>query len=189
MDLIGAALSNPINRAILQRLPLLGAPQVCLVAGCIYQAWWNRMAGQPAQAQVKDYDIFYFDDADLSWEAEDEIIQRGRALFADLDALIEIRNQARVHLWYPQRFGAPYPQLASAADGIGRFLARCTCIGLMPMGDGSLKLIAPYGLDELERGLLRPNENAPSLHRYRDKAMSYAARWPFLKIEEMGGDR
>jgi len=37
---------------------------------------------------------------------------------------IEIRNQARVHLWYPRRFGAPYPQLASAEDGIGRFLAQ-----------------------------------------------------------------
>lgn len=188
MDLIGAALSNPMNRAILQRLPLLGAAQACLVAGCIYQAWWNRQAGQPAHAQLKDYDVFYFDDSDLSWEAEDKVIQRGRALFADLDALIEIRNQARVHLWYPQRFGAPYPQLTSAADGIGRFLVRCTCVGLMPMGDGSLKLIAPYGLDELEQGLLRPNANAPSLNRYRDKAMSYAARWPFLKIEEIAGD-
>src|SRR5262245_36578795 len=185
MDLVGTALRNPINRAILQRLPLLGASQTWLVAGCVYQAVWNERAGRAPQSEVKDYDIFYFDDSDLSWEAEDEIIQRGRALFADLDGLIEIRNQARVHLWYPQRFGAPYPQLTSAADGIGRFLVRCTCIGLMPLGDGSLKLIAPYGLDELERGLLRPNDNAPSLHRYRDKATSYAARWPFLRIEEI----
>lgn len=184
MDLIGAALSNPINRAILQRLPLLGAPQATLVAGCVYQALWNRQAGAKANAQVKDYDIFYFDDADLSWEAEDRVIQRGKALFADLDGLIEIKNQARVHLWYPQRFGAPYPTLTSAADGIGRFLVRCTCIGLMPQGDGSLLLQAPYGLEELEQGLLRPNANAPSLHRYHDKAASYAARWPWLKILE-----
>lgn len=183
-DLIGAALSNPINRAILQRLPLLGASQACLVAGCVYQALWNRQAGEPAQAQVKDYDVFYFDAADLSWEAEDAVIQRGRVLFADLDALIEIRNQARVHLWYPERFGAPYPQLASCADGIGRFLVRCTCVGLMPLGDGSLRLIAPYGLDELEQGRLRPNANAPSLHRFRDKAMTYLERWKWLKIEE-----
>lgn len=184
MDLVGAALSNPINRAILQRLPLLGAPQAALVAGCVFQAAWNRQAGAAAQAQVKDYDIFYFDDSDLSWEAEDRVIQRGRALFADLDALIEIRNQARVHLWYPRRFGAAYPQLASAADGIGRFLVRCTCVGLMPQGDGALKLIAPYGLDELERGELRPNANAPSLERFHDKAASYVARWPWLKIIE-----
>ena len=36
MDLVAAALSNPINRAILQRLPLLGVEQPYLVAGCIF---------------------------------------------------------------------------------------------------------------------------------------------------------
>jgi hypothetical protein len=106
MDLVGTALRNPINRAILQRLPLLGAPQCWLVAGCIYQVAWNERAGHTPQSDIKDYDIFHFDDADLSYEAEDAVIQRGRVLFADLDGLIEIRNQARVHLWYPQRFGA-----------------------------------------------------------------------------------
>ena len=184
MDLVGSALRNPINRAILQRLPLLGAPQCWLVAGCIYQAAWNERLGHAPQSNIKDYDIFYFDDSDLGWEAEDAIIRRGRVLFADLDGLIEIRNQARVHLWYPQRFGAPYPQLASAEDGIGRFLARCTCVGLAPQGDGSLRLYAPYGLDELEQGIIRPNANAPTLLRYREKAESYRARWPFLKIED-----
>ena len=69
-------------------------------------------------------------------------------------------------------------------DGIDRFLVRCTCVGLSPQGDGSLKLYAPYGLDELEQGILRPNANAPSLHRFRDKAQSYVERWPWLKIED-----
>ncbi len=35
MNLVGTALRNPINRAILQRLPLLGVPQTWLVAGCV----------------------------------------------------------------------------------------------------------------------------------------------------------
>lgn len=184
MDLVGTALRNPINRAILRRLPLLGAPQALLVAGCVYQAAWNERVGRSPQRDIKDYDIFYFDNTDLSWEAEDAVIQRGRALFADLDGLVEIRNQARVHLWYPRRFGAPYPALASAEDGIGRFLVRCTCVGLAPRDDGSLRLYAPYGLDELELGILRPNANAPTHHRFREKAESYKARWSFLQIED-----
>ena len=68
--------------------------------------------------------------------------------------------------------------------GIGRFLVRCTCVGLAPQGDGSLTLYAPYGLDELARGVLRPNGNAPSLLRFREKADSYRARWPFLEIDD-----
>jgi len=34
-------LSNPANRAILQRLPALGLPDAWLVAGCLFQTVWN----------------------------------------------------------------------------------------------------------------------------------------------------
>ena len=111
MDLVGTALRNPINRAILQRLPLLGAPQCWLVAGCIYQAAWNERVGRTPQSDIKDYDIFYFDDSDLAGRRRMPSSSAGACCSRDLDGLIEIRNQARVHLWYPQRFGAPYPQL------------------------------------------------------------------------------
>src|SRR2546430_7281599 len=104
MDLITAALANPLNRKILERLPALGAPNSCLVAGSVYQAFWNALSGRPTAEGVKDYDIFYCDGRDLSYEAEDIVIQRARVLFADLDVLIDVKNQARVHLWYPQRF-------------------------------------------------------------------------------------
>ena len=185
MDLITAALANPINRKILERLPMLGAPQACLVAGSIYQAWWNALSGRPVAEGVKDYDVFYFDDRDLSYEAEDAVIQRARALFADLDVLVDVKNEARVHLWYPQRFGGDYPQLHRVEDGIARFLSRCTCVGLMPQVDGTLRLIAPYGIEETRRGELKPNALwCPSMERFREKAGSYIARWPWLRIVE-----
>jgi uncharacterized protein len=184
MDLITAALANPINRKILERLPMLGAPNACLVAGAIYQAWWNALSDRPVAAGVKDYDLFYFDD-DLSYDAEDRVIQSAHALFADLDVLIDVKNQARVHLWYPQRFGGDYPQLKKVEDGIARFLVRSTCIGLMPQGDGTLRLIAPYGMEETRRGELRPNALwCPDIERFRSKAASYVARWPWLKTIE-----
>src|SRR3954447_18165663 len=85
MDLIAAALANPINRKILERLPLLGAPNACLVAGSVYQAYWNALSDHPVAEGVKDYDLFYFDADDLSYEAEDAVIRRAATLFADLD--------------------------------------------------------------------------------------------------------
>jgi hypothetical protein len=184
MDLITAALANPINRKILERLPMLGAPNACLVAGSIYQAFWNALSDRPVAESVKDYDLFYFD-ADLSYDAEDAVIQRARALFADLDVLIDVKNQARVHLWYPQRFGGDYPQLEQVEDGIARFLVRSTCIGLMPQVSGTLRLVAPYGTDETRLGELRPNALwCPDIARFRAKAQSYVERWPWLKIIE-----
>ena len=185
MDLIAAALANPINRKILERLPLLGAPHACLVAGSVYQALWNARANRPAAEGVKDYDLFYYDGTDLSYEAEDRVIARARALFADLDVLIDVKNQARVHLWYPQRFGGAYPPLARVEEGVARFLVRATCVGLMPQVAGTLALIAPYGLEETAAGILAPNPHwRPSLERFRAKAESYRARWPWLRIVE-----
>ena len=186
MDLITAALGNPSNRKRLERLPALGAPNACLVAGSVYQALWNALGDRPVAESVKDYDLFYFDAGDLSYEAEDRVVQRARALFADLDVLVDVKNQARVHLWYPQRFGGDYPPLGGVEDGIARFLVRATCIGLMPQVDGALRLIAPYGTDELRQGVLKPNAVwCPDLARFRGKAASYVARWPWLRIVEI----
>jgi hypothetical protein len=185
MDLITAALGNPNNRKILERLPALDAPHACLVAGSVYQALWNALSGRQVAEGVKDYDLFYFDAADLSYEAEDKVVQRARALFADLDVLVDVKNQARVHLWYPQRFGGDYPRLMSVEDGIARFLVRATCIGLLPQAEGTLRLIAPYGTDELREGVLAPNGlRRPDMERFRAKAASYVARWPWLRVVE-----
>jgi hypothetical protein len=185
MDLVSAALANPINRKILERLPALGAPQACLVAGSVYQALWNAVSGRPVAEGIKDYDLFYYDGADLSYEAEDVVITRARALYADLDILLDVKNQARVHLWYPRRFGGDYPRLEKVEDGIARFLVKCTCIALMPQVDGALKLIAPYGVEECRRGELRPNPLwRPDPAKFRAKAMSYVERWPWLRIVE-----
>ena len=59
---------------------------------------WNIDAGWPAEAGILDYDLAYFDDSDLSWDAEDAVIQAGNEIFADLPAPVQIRDQARVHL-------------------------------------------------------------------------------------------
>ena len=180
--LIDIAMSNPVNEHIASRLPSLGLSQCMLTAGCLFQAVWNHQSGLPAASGVKDYDIFYFD-ADLSWEAENEVILETRQLFNDLDVKIDIKNQARVHLWYGERFGRAYPRLESARDGVDRYLVAGTCIGFDPETG---EVYAPYGLDDVGQGLLRPNPQnlQPDLFAY--KARSYQERWPWLKVLEPG---
>ncbi len=142
---------------------------------------WNLASGRAAEWGIKDYDVFYFDDSDLSWDAEDAVIRRVEALVADLGVRVETRNQARVHLWYEQRFGGSYPKLASARDGIDRYLVACTCVGI-EVASGAL--YAPCGLQELEAGLLRPNPLNIRADLFRMKAADYRTRWPWLRILE-----
>lgn len=179
-QLRAAALADPVNAALLPRLRGLALPQGFLTAGCLFQAVWNRRDGHPPGWGVKDYDVFYFDDRDLSWAAEDAVIRRCRPVFADLGVTVEVKNQARVHLWYAQHFGAPYPQLRSARDAIDRYLIACTCIGIEA---ASGALYAPNGLQELFDGVLRinPHHRQPAL--FRAKAEDYRRRWPWLRIE------
>jgi hypothetical protein len=65
--------------------------------------------------------------------------------------------------------------------GIDRFLICSTCIGL---DVDSGELYAPHGLDELEHGILRMNPNFPQPDQFRKKALSYQARWDWLRVAE-----
>lgn len=159
----------------------LDLPQGYLTAGCLFQTIWNARSGRAPDWGIKDYDVFYYDSGDLSWEAEDAVIQRVAQRCADLPVAIEVKNQARVHLWYEQRFGSSYPVLTSACDGIARYLVECTCVGIKA---DTGALYAPYGFDDLWHGRLRINPAHARPEQFRDKAEAYRARWPWLEICE-----
>lgn len=174
------AMDNPINAEIISRLASLGLSECMLTAGCLFQAVWNHQAGWPLNQGIKDYDVFYFDN-ELSWEAENEVINAAKPLFEDLQVNVEIKNQARVHLWYEQRFARAYPQLRSSKDGIDRYLIAGTCIGL---DAATGELYASNGLADIEQGLLRINPKNRQPDLFIHKAKSYQRRWPWLKIIE-----
>jgi uncharacterized protein len=176
---VDIAMSNPANVELLSRLPSLRLSEGYLTAGCLFQPVWNRASGWPIDRGIKDYDVFYFDAHDLSWEAEDSIIRRVEHITDDLGIKVETRNQARVHLWYEQRFGVHCPQLTSARDGIDRFLISCTCVGIEISTNG---LYAPNGLQDLANGVLRMNPTNAQPTLFRRKAADYQARWPWLTV-------
>ena len=174
-------LQNRHNQRILAQLPALGLPDAWLVAGCLFQTVWNLRSGNPPEAHIKDYDLFYFDPADLSEAAEARVNERVLACFAGQGITVEAKNQARVHTWYQDYFGFPYPALGSSRDGIDRFLVTSTCVGLKAGGSG-LELYAPNGLDDLYQGRLGPNPLCPHLPLFEKKARAYQERWPWLQV-------
>ncbi|MFC4455870.1 nucleotidyltransferase family protein [Deinococcus sonorensis] len=174
-EFLAAIQQNPVNAAILERLPDLGLPDAQLVAGALFGTVWNLQGGEAPTRHIRDYDLFYWD-PDTSYAAEDRQIQRAEQLFRDLKSPIELRNQARVHLWFPERHGVERPPLLSVQEGIDQFLVRCTCLGVNAAGE----VYAPCGLSELEAGVLRPNPRNHTPHLYAAKVQSYRERWPWL---------
>ena len=93
------------------------------------QTVWNVLTKRAVDYGINDYDVFYFD-PDTSWEAEDNVIRTLAERFANRGIAVEARNQARVHLWYPEKHGLPYPELRCSTQGIDRFLTKNTQIGI-----------------------------------------------------------
>ena len=98
-------LTNRHNRAILDRWQALDLPDGWLVAGCLFQTVWNLRDGRVPEADIKDYDLFYFDAEDASEAGEQTVQARVDQVLRDLGVTVEASNQARVHLWYASYFG------------------------------------------------------------------------------------
>src|SRR5476649_757528 len=178
---VDAVQTNPVNRAILERSAGLGVADCWLVSGALFQTVWNSLTNRPPQFGIRDYDVVYFD-ADTSWQSEDIVIKRAANLFADLRVPVEVRNQARVHLWYEQKFGMPYPPLTRATDGIDRFLMDAAMGGIRAAGS-TYEVYAPKGFSDIATLTIRPN-GTPNFHpaRYREKAERWRRLWPELTI-------
>jgi hypothetical protein len=178
---LALALRNPVIEAIACELLDLALPDAWIVAGCLSQSVWNGLTNRPVGYGINDYDVFYFD-ADTSWEAEDAVIRRVQARLRDLDATIEVRNQARVHLWYPAKHGKPYAPVGRATDGIDRFLTVNTQLGIRRTDNGD-DVYAPKGFDDIAALFVRPNASPNfSAANYAAKAARWKALWPELTV-------
>ena len=180
--LLDAVLADSICRELLERIPALRLDEWWLTAGAVFQNVWNAVEGRPPGHGIRDYDIFYFDDSDLSWQAEDNVIREARDLFADLPAMIEVRNEARVHLWYEAKFGVSIPPFVSATDAVDAFASTTCCVAVTRDNDG-LRVYAPFGLEDVFTIHMRPNRQLAPQHVYEAKVRQYGERWPTLSHE------
>ena len=179
---VDIVIANETIRALTDRLAELGLPDCYVAAGCLCQTVWNHISGFPPSHGITDYDVFYCDLSDLSWEGEDQVIRRCAGAFADLGVDVQVRNQARVHLWYPGKFGVPQEPLHSTQEGIDGFLTQCSAHGLRKTASGSYDVYAPFGFDDVFAMVVRPNYVHDLPLQYQEKADRWKQAWPRIAI-------
>lgn len=160
----------------------LDLPQHRLVAGCIYQTVWNVLTRRPRGTGINDYDVIYFDAADLRKESETATEARLCKRLAGLRAPVEVRNQARVHLWFEDYFGIPYPALSCADEAITRYASATHAVGARLTADDRLDVFAPFGLSDIFAMTIRPNYALPNRATHERKALRAKAVWPEVTI-------
>lgn len=167
---------------VLETARALALPDWMVFSGAVYQPVLNHLTGRAPDHGLNDYDLAYFDASDLSYAAEDRVIRRAAAAFTPpLSDLVEVRNQARVHLWFEGKFGEPYPPLASTAEALERFASATFAVGARLEAGGTLSLFAPFGLEDLFGLRLTPNPKRPS-GGFARVAAAAQRRWPELTI-------
>jgi hypothetical protein len=172
--------AEPVLMEVLEGIR--GLPEGMLVAGALYNLVWNRLSARPPLHGVADIDVFYFDARDLSYEAEDEVIQELAIRFAHLPLPVQVRNQARVHLWFEQKFGAPFAPLASAEEMLGRYASKTHAVAARLEPGDRLHIMAPFGLDDIFSFRIVPNHALANRAAHEKKATRAKATWPELIV-------
>jgi len=166
--------------AVARRLCL---PDWLVFSGAVYQPVLNHLTGRPLDYGIKDYDLAYFDSSDISYGAEDAVIRRVKAAFDEpLRSMVEVRNQARVHLWFGEKFGEPYKALSCTAEALECFASATFAVGVRLEPDDQLHVVAPFGLADLFAMRLVPNPRRETVHFARTCA-NVKHRWPELVID------
>lgn len=176
-DVRRLVLAHPVTSALLARWSAIALPDAWLSGSLLAQVRWNAVFGFPPLHGIADADIIYFDAHDLSQEGEQRHAGRIQALFADLPVRIDVKNEARVHLWYPDHFGVPIAPYQSAVDATTTFPTTASAVAITPTS-----LSAPFGLADLWQPVVRANATLIGPEIYAAKARRWAACWPDLSI-------
>lgn len=154
--------------------------QWALAAGSIRNIVWQVLSNQPVNL-VSDVDLVFFN----------------REVPKTTDSLIEtqLHQIAPEYHWqvknevYMNNYDFPnWPAFTSVEDAIAHFVETPTCIGAY-LEANELKLIAPYGTDDLVHMKCRPipmfkaDDAHLAIYRNRILKKQWQKKWPKLEID------
>jgi uncharacterized protein len=168
---------------LLDAASVTDAPDWWIGAGVIRDLVWDQRFGAGFDPMnVRDVDLAFFDATNLSTAYDREV---ETALSAKHPAVKwDAKNQAAVHVWYPERFGLAVDPLESALDGVATWPEYATCVAVTLSADRDIRVGAPYGLDDLLDGVWRRNPRRVTTEEYRRRLSRKdpARRWPGVQV-------
>jgi hypothetical protein len=158
------------------------APDWWIGAGAVRTAVWERLHGYEQPTPLADLDLIYFDPGDLSEGRERAIETLLKAALAGVPW--QARNQAAVHLWFPEKFGYAVEPFDCSADAVATWPETASCVALRLAPDDRLIVCAPLGLGDLLGMIHRRNPARVSAAEYERRVVGkrIAEKWPRVTI-------
>lgn len=166
---------------IIKDVSALGIPNLYVGGGSITQSVWNHLFSKPIGYGISDVDIVYFD-TDLSQEKERMVLEQIVKTTKQNQYALDVKNEARVHLWYEEEFGLSIPAYTFTEEAISTWPSTATSIGIFFDQESNLQVFAPYGMYDLFSGIVRPNKAMISREVYEKKIEKWCSKWPELNV-------
>ncbi len=154
-----------------------GPPAGWIGAGFVRDAVWDRLHGRAPAPPAGDVDVL--------WYAPGEGAGRDATAEAMLSAACpgvdwSVKNQARMH---GRNGDAPY---SDVTDAMRHWPETATAVAVRLTAAGMVEVAAPYGLDDLFAGVVRPTARFAADRRAifdaRVTGKGWLARYPLLRI-------
>lgn len=179
-QLIDIVMSNDQLMKVFDAISMIGLENYYVGAGAVAQSIWNTLSGYPITQGISDVDIVYYNSDQLEESYEESLKSQLENLLSAFPLKLDVKNEARVHLWYAQKFGysiAPYESLERAID---TWPTTATALGLRREPDMSWTVYAPYGVEDLFNMHLVANPRQITEAIYMSKVEKWTKKWPKL---------
>ncbi len=169
--------SDARRMEILKAVRTLELPDWTIGAGFVRNPIWDHLHGYEKETPATDIDVAYYDSENQGEEIEKEYEARLNEL---IPAEWSVTNQARM-----AGYNNHTEDYTSTEDALAHWPETATAIGVTLLPDGELKLIAPYGLEDLVDLKVRMSpkfgdQREAFLKRVEKK--KWLEKWPKLEL-------
>lgn len=179
--------SNDHLARLFDLLDDIGFRNYYIGAGAVTQSVWNYLSGFPMDHGISDIDLVYFDDQNLEEAHEQELKRRIEEQLGEFPLWIDLKNQARVHIWYKEKFGYEIAPYTSLEDAINTWPTTATSLGLRREQNGEWTIYAPFGIEDIFSMRIKANPRQITEKIYMAKVNKWTKKWPRLVYEPWSG--
>ncbi len=182
-ELIDIVESNKQLMKVFEALDHIGLRNYYIGAGVVAQSVWNNISGYPLDNGISDIDIVYFDDTHMKEQDEKKIKNEIENYLDEFPLWIDLKNQARVHIWYEEKFGYAIKPYTSLEDAINSWPTTATSLGLRRDKNGDWVIYAPFGVKDIFGMRIKANTRQITEEIYMSKVKKWTKKWPKLSFE------
>lgn len=175
-DIVNLIKKDEWMMSVLRKAKSLNLPDWVIGAGFVRNKVWDYLHGfNKLQVDTRDIDLIYFDPNGNDEDEDDELSKK---VSAETDMIWEIVNIIYSHKW------DNIPPHKSVEQVLAHWPETASTVGIT-IRNSELKLIAPYGIEDLVNLIIRhsPNDEAGvELVKERMEQKQWLIKWPKLKF-------